>query len=1279
MFGEFRIRNGENRVDLYRYPRIASIVAYIALSEAHEIERKKLADLCYPNHPAAKALENLRSILHATSKILPNLLTVLPHSCALNESAEIWIDALEFKSALKDGHLLAYTSDSYARIYKALNLYKGELLPGAPDRWTDPPREEYSLIHRSTLRRMCQIERGLGNFDKAMDLANRMLKFDPDREDGHQEILRTLRESGENLAMMKYYESYQKKLNDEIGSDPLPETTQIVFGEPIYSKDIKKEKIIHTNGLPLIGRRSEVNEIKHIMRLSLYDRYASRKESRLMAVEGEPGLGKTRLIEELEKEAAERQFEIIKLQCKTIRDISGFSLFISIIKSGRLESDLHAIKTEIEPVYLQILSACVPEIKAALPFIGTPPPVESALLEDRLADAMLQYIAAWSRVKPLFIIIEDIHWIDADDMRLIEKNITFLSNLGILCLITYRQYEFSQRVARWPAMQRIINGENAKVIRLEGLRREEVDHLIRSCLDSDPPPPDLSRYMMDLSGGNPLFILKTVEVLFDEGLLFCDDKSKWHFKRNTEDSAPIPLHVDLDWMLSLRLSQLDPLYRTVLEAASILEIPFQMGVLECMLEKNDLSGELDNLVAWNYLKFDSNAYSVFHELLRNVTYGHIDDHRKKRLHASAFRAYSERGLDIELRCRHALKAESWDEACVLCLDAAKNALALYTNQVAIDHCVEAEKVFSLVKMPELQRSAAYTEIFDIKQTALARLERYEDWLVASEKFQCYAQESGDDRLIFKSRYDASEQFYYVAERVKEADRLSADLLKDAKSRGHLGSEAKVLSLMSLHCRNKGKFQEAMAMIESAIELLETSQAAPELLLDCFIQLGILQLYVGDSQNLSELVKKIQPRIETEGSVENASFLIYFKIYTALHEMRIDQALELANRYIELTNRLGIIYNQITGFFYLGFIYRALQNFKQAEKFVSKAFELSCDKNIFSLKLASSMDLSGIYRLSGRFSKLPPHVQRIKEGSIESTDPSERQLCSILLAELYLAIGQEDKANQMIESLESLIDGTSTLFNRCGFSRIRGEYHLHRKNYEAALSCFLEVCEMAASAHVLNDLWLSWSCVAFCNYKLGKLDAALDYSSRSEHALELHSGHANESQRIYFYRYLALSASKKKTEAYISLEKAYNQIGIAGKLLDDEEWMNDFNTLIPVNSQINRHWAEYSLAVEKGRTTIPLAKKGTSHRGSLKESDKLMVTLTAMHPCDEDMRDQKKRRQFRLLRVIREADEQGAVLSAEDIAKIFAVARITVIRDFNELREAGHVLMTRGTI
>ncbi len=206
-------------------PTTRMLFAYLVLNHRNRLDRRRLAFLFWPRGSEAAARRNLRQYLHRVRRALepidPNgrYLSTAGHNIQFNPPEDWFLDVAAFEQAC------AATNETLAT---AINLYTGELLPEFYDDWVIEERERLGRLYREALLRLVEQKEATKELPAAIEYARQYLIAEPLLETAYQRLMRLYYAAGDRGRVKQLFEQLTTTFQDELGSDPLPETAVMV-------------------------------------------------------------------------------------------------------------------------------------------------------------------------------------------------------------------------------------------------------------------------------------------------------------------------------------------------------------------------------------------------------------------------------------------------------------------------------------------------------------------------------------------------------------------------------------------------------------------------------------------------------------------------------------------------------------------------------------------------------------------------------------------------------------------------------------------------------------------------------------------------------------------------------------------------------------------------------------------------------------------------------------------------------------------------------------------
>ncbi|MGH7779055.1 MAG: ATP-binding protein, partial [Candidatus Binataceae bacterium] len=406
---------------------------------------------------------------------------------------------------------------------------------------------------------------------------------------------------------------------------------------------------------------------------------------RLFLISGEPGIGKTRLAEQISSEASQAGVRVIWGRCWEGGGATAYWPIIQILR-GCAEHPDFALAVETLGDAIQYLASLVPEI---IPALSAPQERTGSYRADpeqarfRLFDAVARLLKTLATSQPLLLVIDDLHDADTAVLRMLTFVARALKDTPILLVGTHREAE----VERSPEFRSQIAelARESDQLRIGGLSLAESAELVGSRTGIAPREQFIAA-LHDTTEGNPLFLGGVVEMLASEGKLA-------HQERLT--AADLKLPATVRGAIGSRLSNLSQDASAALRVAAVIGVEFEMALLQLVVGTGgeELLASLDEAVVLGIIRGVAGTPAAFrftHPLFRSVTYDAVGGAERARLHKRVGEALEAGGDDSSVHLanianhyRLAIPAGMTEKAITYSIRAGEAAEAVYAYEDAM--------------------------------------------------------------------------------------------------------------------------------------------------------------------------------------------------------------------------------------------------------------------------------------------------------------------------------------------------------------------------------------------------------------------------------------------------------------------------------------------------------------------------------------------------------------------------------------------------------------------
>jgi DNA-binding CsgD family transcriptional regulator/tetratricopeptide (TPR) repeat protein len=373
----------------------------------------------------------------------------------------------------------------------------------------------------------------------------------------------------------------------------------------------------------LLGREREMSELL----AGLDDAFSGR--GRLFLIGGEPGIGKSRLADELAAHARDRQATVLWGRCWEAGGAPAYWPWVQCLRSYLRGHDPEAVRAHLGGGATDI-AQMLPEIEGMVPDLLPPPSVDPESARFRLFDSTTSFLRNAAIVKPLVIVIDDLQAADTPSLLLLRFLAGQLADTRIVLVGTYRDIELTPDHPLTGSISELSREPATHHLALGGLNRPDVGLLIQRKAQVSPSAGLVSEVHRQ-TNGNPLFVGEAITLLAAEGKL-----------ADGADAASLRLAIPsaVRDVIEKRLHHLGDPCRQMLTLASILGREVMTEALRRLGEMGDeeLPDLLDEAASSSLLLEVPGAPGRFrfsHDLVREALYEEIPPARRAQLHLRA--------------------------------------------------------------------------------------------------------------------------------------------------------------------------------------------------------------------------------------------------------------------------------------------------------------------------------------------------------------------------------------------------------------------------------------------------------------------------------------------------------------------------------------------------------------------------------------------------------------------------------------------------------------------
>jgi DNA-binding SARP family transcriptional activator len=642
-------------------PKQRAVLAMLTMQPGRTVSVQRLIDELWADEPPERAIASLQAYVSRLRRALEPGRTARDKSTVLVSRAPGYqlmvptdaVDASRFATAVERARTGTDPAEALQILTEALHLWRADPLPELGD--SPLARAERGRLQE--LRLIAVEERSeallrLGRAAEVAYLSESALAEAPYRERLWGQLMLALYRSGRQAEALAAYGRARAGLVDELGIEPGPALQQLeqdilrqaphlaapqaaaaapveVAPAKTFTSDMPADTVApaadqaEPDDGGLVGRDAELRTVDELLAGTATGR------GRLLLVSGSPGIGKSALLRELAARATQAQL----VGAGTGVDGEAPPVFLpwaQILRAIAAAPDAaEALAVAFAP-YGNLPAVLDPTLIEALPLPAAERIADPELARSRLYQGIVDGLCRLATHRPLVLIVDDAHWLDAPSTVLLTMFAKTVRRSRVLLAVGYREAELAPDAPLAGALGELLADPSAVRLPLQGLGAAGVAALARHVTGGDVPEQTVAM-LLDRTGGNPFFVVELLRVLVAEHTL-----------------APEHVPVRVQEVVRRRLAKLPGQVNAVIAVASVLGRDVSVPVLREVVQIDELAlfDTLDTAVVSGILTAtdDPGLLRFSHDLVRQTAYLDQGPLRRARLHARAAQALRDTGL-----------------------------------------------------------------------------------------------------------------------------------------------------------------------------------------------------------------------------------------------------------------------------------------------------------------------------------------------------------------------------------------------------------------------------------------------------------------------------------------------------------------------------------------------------------------------------------------------------------------------------------------------------------
>ena len=651
-------------------PKCLSLLAYLAL-EPGPHAREELATLLWGDFPEKDARASLRQALKRIHDSIGTQLRIERNTVEL--TGPVSCDVTDFVEA-------ARRDPSEAARFDVAHFLSGLAPHHAPafDEWATARRRGLLRQYQAVAAELARRAMAASRWHEAATWADTWLECEPMSEEATRAAMEAWYLAGDRGAALARFAAYRDRLAADLGAQPSG-AMQLLLRRIESEGGVRRARAPRRTPEPvapsfecsLIGR-------EHAWRL-LTRSWTATAAGRdgLVLIEGEAGVGKTRLAEDFLRFAATEGGTVLSGRGYDAKSGIPFGPVVEVLRGALEAPGVSATAAE----WLSEVARLVPEVRRRFPAVPEPGAPARATERWRLFEGVVQVLLAVAEERPTAVFVDDLQWCDADTCALLHFLVRRLEASHALVVATLAVDDLERDAPAARLCRALRARSHATVASLPALTEEQVWQMIREMghLRSASGARRFAKRVFDVTDGNTLHVVELLKTLFAQGLLAVDEARGEWTAASTEPYGmhEFPLPATVQMAIAERVARLPYVLRDLLAVVAVAGAGCRVDVLSAVLGISRLRAAAlaDELVERHLLVGEKAVYRCAHPMIAAVVRGEVTASRLTELHRALALAlqgaatehdgldvagdvarHAERGGEPEIAYRHALLA-----------------------------------------------------------------------------------------------------------------------------------------------------------------------------------------------------------------------------------------------------------------------------------------------------------------------------------------------------------------------------------------------------------------------------------------------------------------------------------------------------------------------------------------------------------------------------------------------------------------------------------------------
>jgi tetratricopeptide (TPR) repeat protein len=834
--------------------------------------------------------------------------------------------------------------------------------------------------------------------------------------------------------------------------------------EPVVDLPFPKDR----NEL-FVGREDELKLLT-----SFFDSILENQGS-FVLIEGETGIGKTRLVEQFLDGVKSRGAMVIRGHGYH-KEISPYRLFSEMLRNlfSSINYDTRNLAPLLDNLTIALMEKIVPELAEYVPFdisrIATPS-MSPGEEKQRFYDMLLLFFSKLSHRCPLILDIEDLHWLEPETLEPLRYLISNFRKSPIMVVATSRGAEPGSATEAW--IRNLEDQRLVRRIRLSSLAPAEVRDLVEAFFDQNVGESSLL-WLLDYSAGNPLFINESLRAGMEQEAFFFDPvESRWEIKGEYKERILEP--PTLQSVIERRLKGLDDSSRHLLSVAAVMGERFDLEIMQKLstVSSAHLRRMVGGLMVKNLIQKVSDkanergSYRFTHDIVRLYIYQNLSPEFRERTHTEVATELEKAGgkrdaSRIAEDLAHHYSRGRKDRSCLrravnYLIQAGRKMQEQYSEGKAEQYFFRAQELLNLLPASKSQQARSL-ELLECLGEVQSRIGKSDSAISSYGKALKLGQEKKlADHLKRAQMYRKIGYVYHSISDYAEAISYYERALKGLKQKSSEPERTEYITIcncLGLTYVMEGEYNKCIQWSQKAIRLAQKQKHLP-LIEKSYNNLG----WVAHSQGkYEEAIGYFNRCLEIQYKVQDKSRLSALKINLGVIHLNLgqyDQAEDYYRKGLDLAQEMGnlswkgIIYNN------LGVLYKDRGEWDKALSFLEKSLKIR-EQYGDRRGMVSALDNLGVTFLSqGQAEKALDYVSRSFHICQEIGAKDILPLIQSDLGMIQFNLGRREKGVGLVTEALDMASRKSSKLSMGISKRTLGEFYATFKQWEKAESLLRE--------------------------------------------------------------------------------------------------------------------------------------------------------------------------------------------------------------------------------